>query len=156
MMKKLSLQKLIPHLLFIVIPLLIGLLIYIFADNGSFLHDWFTDHFGAMVSQRIYNYLSKSSIIVFLRNFLCDCCWAFSLEHSVYFILRNSRKGLFESVIISIVFSLFIESAQFFGIILGTFDFLDIIFEITAIVFAGFTIYFMFWRNIYEKGGKDY
>ena len=141
----------------VILPLIIGLGIYIIVDNNSYLYKLF----GAALYRfsfmnDLHAFAENNSVFIFLRCYICDFCWAFSLEGCVFLIFRNERRGLLISAVISIVFSVFIETLQYFNIIIGTFDFVDIIFEIIAVLLAVTNIYFIFWRNVYEKNHKNH
>ncbi len=126
--------------LFVAVPLITGFLYYIFNTPDTY------------ISQAVYGIFGKPDIIrteenIILKGYLCDVCWATALESSIILILPKSKKFFIASVIISAVISTAFELLQFFKIISGTFDMLDIIAETASIIISGTIIYYIFRRK---------
>ncbi len=121
----------------IVIPLLIGLLLYV-----TFRRD-------AYVSILISKYLNLPALsnstlpewlISFFRSFASDILWAYSLGFAVMLTLGYNRRNLVCSFFVCIFFEAFLEVLQKVGILHGTFDDLDILLEAVFICLALFNI----------------
>ena len=72
-------------------------------------------------------------------------CWAFSLECALFLFFEKSNKHLIISAIISSFVSIIIELFQKLSFLSGTFDPIDIILEIVAVIAASFIL-----NNIWE------
>lgn len=70
-------------------------------------------------------YFSGASVSGFCRNYLPDGLWAYSLFSSML-IIWDRQINIFWSIIIFIIFILF-EVLQYFHVIKGTGDILDIV-----------------------------
>jgi hypothetical protein len=68
--------------------------------------------------------------------------WAYSLTFTVFLILGFKYESLKPTLIICAVFEVSIEFLQKFGVIPGTFDFLDILLELCVTIFAVIIIFF--------------
>ncbi len=121
-------------LLFSFIPLLTGLLIYFLSGSKTIITDYISECLGFQLK----SISTDSSILLFFRNYICDFLWAFAVESLVilFLIEMNIKYPGIVSVIISLVFSIFIEVSPQLGLFHGTFDKYDIIFEIFAIIFS--------------------
>lgn len=137
-MKKNTRNPSMFYALNVVVPVFVGALLYLLFRRDSFL------------SETVYTYISVPEIsvsamppwvITFLRNFASDVLWAYALLFSVSAVLRYSRKRLLASILICICFAIIIEALQKVGVFSGTFDVLDIVFEILAIGFGAIIIF---------------
>lgn len=124
----------------IVVPLLIGLLIYVTLDRRSFLSLWLSEHFLFIDSLKIQGVNPFSS---FLRNYVCDICWAFSLESCIALMMPTGRNRVRFSILISEMVAVGLELIQICPWMSGTFDLLDLLFETIAISVAGLILYFL-------------
>jgi len=68
--------------------------------------------------------LSHNPISKFIMFHLADILWALALAETIYVIKRN----LLLATILPVVFTILIELAQYFDVIFGTGDILDVIF----------------------------
>lgn len=120
----------------IIIPLLIGgIFYYIFCPDVWFVKivDYYTN-----LNLHIQYDIYKNIFVAFLRNYLLDYLWAYAFANALYLICDTD--GLIVSCILSILIGAFWEMSQFIGIVNGTFDVLDIIFEILGALSAIFII----------------
>lgn len=124
----------------IFIPLFIGAFFYVFMAPETY------------VSKFIQNVIDKdflkpsfysSWIFRILRNHLCDILWAWSLSTALFSITE-----LFSlSFAMAVFFESFMEILQKLGFVPGTFDILDIIFEMLTSFIAVYVMY----RKYYVK-----
>lgn len=126
-----------------VVPLLVGLAVYILCDPHTLISaalyrmlpdDW---------TQAALSMAPHSAWLRFCRNYLCDACWAFALESCVYLLLRDTARPYVCSFCIADLFAVLLESAQMLPRIPGTFDVLDVVAETIAIGMAGLQIYIL-------------
>lgn len=62
--------------------------------------------------------------------------WSYALTYTLFLVLEPFRKRVIFSAIISTVLGISLELLQYRKVISGTFDILDILFEITAVSLA--------------------
>lgn len=117
------------------VPLILGTLIYIFFKNGTYINSLVFTVFKADIPQ--------PAVAEPLRRFLVcwasDMLWAYSLMFSLELSLKSFRRPALSALIISLFFSALTEALQYFRIIGGTFDLLDIISEFAS-VFTAYSI----------------
>lgn len=127
----------------ILIPLLFGITVYF---------HWRPD---AYVSKVIFGFFHLSyipdwgkpvGIQRFIRYYLCDICWAYALTFSLAFYL--GKHFLIWAYIISMIFSSLIEVLQLFRQTPGSFDFLDIIAELSVCTITILIIKYYEWRHV--------
>ena len=82
------------------------------------------------------------------RNYALDMLWGYSLVFAVYLIIDNNTAG-WQVLLLTFVFSTFIEAIQLYQTIPGTFDLLDIIAEGIAEIIAVIIIKNM--RRLFKK-----
>ena len=88
----------------------------------------------------------------FVRNYLPDMLWAYSLFFSVYVIVGNKTAKLWKILLVTGVFSVLMEVMQLTPYVHGTFDFFDIVVELFAGLIAVFVIKnFFIWEERDEK-----
>ena len=130
-----------------IIPILIGLILYLFIKPDSYV----SQLINKIVSVPSVSLQYNNVLIYFIRFYLCDMLWAYSLTFTMYLILVNDFGGMILCFLIAGVFSIFIELLQYFGIVSGTFDFFDVIAEMISIVLALGIIKIFYWRKENEK-----
>ena len=113
------------------ISILLGVLIYIFFRNGTYIHQFL----GNVTPIDIFKSQYKSTLIVkFLKYYFVDYLWCFSLAS---FLSSITEKIAFRNTMVISVFSallgILFEAAQRLSLVNGTADFYDII----MYVFAG-------------------
>ncbi len=75
-------------------------------------------------------------LLSFLRYYLPDLAWTYALTFTLSSILKATRFGLRLSACLSALFALGLELCQKYGIMQGTFDPLDIAFELCITALA--------------------
>ena len=112
------------YLLNIVIPLLIGTYIYIRYSPDVIFVGYFNNFIELKAKE-------LNSVTLFLRNYLCDFCWSYSLAFSISFIYYENFS-LVHSILIPATIGIAIELLQLIGLIDGTYDLFDIFVELLA------------------------
>ena len=79
-------------------------------------------------------------LVTLCRNFLPDILWAYSLTFAVALVWLPEEKVILKVLVICISFEIGVELSQKIGLISGTFDWLDIIFEVCATVLGALII----------------
>ena len=116
----------------ILIPLLVGLVIYLLCYKNTYINTTFENVFGFSLPYFYFNNIFHR----FITCWACDILWAYSLTFSLYFCFKHFDKSFFITSFISIIFAVFFEYLQLTSVINGTFDILDIVWELSAIIFA--------------------
>ena len=113
------------YILNIIVPIIIGGLIYLLYGDVLFL-------------KVINNYIDIKTLehnvfINILRNYFCDFCWSYSLAFTLSYIYKES-VSIKISILLPISIGISLELLQFIGLINGTGDLLDIFSELLACV----------------------
>lgn len=87
----------------------------------------------------------------FVRNHLLDMLWSYALVFCIYYFSSSLTGNFVVPVLLAVVWSVVFEILQVFSVAKGTFDWLDIIFEIVAVVIAGLFIFYFSRRKENEK-----
>ncbi len=114
----------------ILIPLFLGLLAYLTIKNSTYINSFLA----------IEGHAPANPFLIFVSNWGCDILWSYSLTFAVYLSVYSFRKRLGLTVIISGMLGITLEFLQYTGIVHGTFDPLDICFEIMAVIIAAIVI----------------
>lgn len=122
------------------LPILLGGLFYIFFAPDTYFAEFAAQNFG--ISGVIKADTENNQILTFIRNYGMDMLWSYSLASSVMWITGDKKISL----IVSSFFSAGMEFIQLSDSRLGTFDVLDIIFELCAVLIA---VYFR--NDVYQK-----
>ncbi len=80
--------------------------------------------------------VSNNSCISFIRYWLCDFLWAYSLAFCLLLVFDKAKHKYVFPIVVSGIMALTIELLQLNGVIQGTFDWLDILAETAAIILA--------------------
>lgn len=120
-------RKILTIFINIFLPLAVGLCIYLLFYNGTYLNSIFGIEL---------NFKANSFLGIFMKSWACDILWAYSLTYSLYFVLYAFKNRILFSAILSICIATGFELLQLFGKVNGTFDILDIIFQIAAVISA--------------------
>ena len=120
-------RKLVTFFTNVFLPLAIGLCVYLLFYNSTYINSILGIEF---------NFKINSILGIFIKSWLCDILWAYALTHSLYFVLGGFKHKIFISAIMSICFATVFELLQLFEKVRGTFDILDIIFQIAAVLLA--------------------
>lgn len=132
------------YLINIVTPIFIGLVFYIL-----FSTTYVANGFRYLFSTDIYELTGGNGIINFIRCYLADILWAYSLTFSVHYIFRSEKNPILIVFLICVGFEIAVEYLQYFGFFKGTFDIFDILIEIAITCLALFLI------NLFIKEKKD-
>jgi hypothetical protein len=114
------------YILRVIIPLLVGLIIYVIFSPNVFITKFIWSVFNTENPFDGVDITRMPLVVQFLRYYLCDVLWSFSLTNML--ILIWGYKNIKKALIIAVVFSIFIEVLQIRFI--GTFDIWDIIVQI--------------------------
>lgn len=87
----------------------------------------------------------------FVRNHLLDMLWSYALVFCIYYFSSSLTGNIVVPVLLAVVWSVVFEILQVFSVAKGTFDWLDIIFEIVAVVIAGLFIFYFSRRKENEE-----
>lgn len=129
------------------VPIIIGaILYYFFAPDVVFVNI-----INKYIGKEIHLYITVQEFVILriLRNYLLDMFWAYSLVYVLFFILGNNTTDLIKIFIISIIFSIIMESLQITQWVEGTFDVVDILVECLSELAAVIIIKYKF-----SKGGR--
>lgn len=138
-------QKQLLYFCNIIIPLLLGLLLYFYFRGDTFASQMLEKYLGITTQRRV---LGEQWLPLVLRNYVADFLWAYALTFSVSCFLWDRKTWRFFSALLCGTFATAIEVSQKFGIIQGTFDIVDIFTEFAAIAIAILII------NLFYKGIK--
>lgn len=111
----------------IFLPLAVGLCVYLFFRKSTYINRVF----GFEPNLQI-----NSCLGLFVKCWLCDILWAYALTHALHFALYAFKHKILISAILSICVAVSFELLQLFGRVSGTFDILDILFQIAAVLLA--------------------
>lgn len=120
----------------IFLPLFIGCLIYFFFKQDDVLRKFenIAPLFRLLRSKFFVEIHPKTMLGLFFINHLCDFLWAYSLSWACILSRRSIRKGC----LMALLFCAFNEFIQLTPYICATFDWLDLLYEIAAILSASF------------------
>lgn len=107
--------------------MIIGLFVYLSFGSNTYINSLF----GISIKFTFGNVLD-----IFIKSWFCDILWSYSLFNAIWISLFAFKRRTFIASLISFVLVISIESLQYFSVISGTFDILDIFFELTAVGFA--------------------
>lgn len=129
-----------------VIPLLIGTIFYyLFSPNVIFVRN-----IDEILECGIHFNISLENnwILKYLRFYVLDMLWAYALIFALFFIVGdNNTANLRKIFLIAYLFSTIMEILQLTPLVEGTFDFLDLFFELGAEIIAVFIIKILLGRN---------
>jgi len=113
----------------IIVPLIIGLLIYLTKDERTYLSD------NLSVLRSVLPTISYPDLI---RSFACDFLWTYSLFFCLRLSLGDSLKGKYNLTVITVtgIVAIILEILQLLKGVPGTFDPWDIVTELIAIAVA--------------------
>ncbi|MBO4580225.1 MAG: hypothetical protein J5715_08740 [Clostridiales bacterium] len=126
-----------------VIPLTVGLMIYLTAGGRTYVADLFSN-IGIMFPRIQYPQL--------IRNHACDFLWAYSLLSMLMLVMgKEEIKRNIKIILATVFFSIVLESIQIVPMIPGTFDLLDVLTELIAIMLAVLITHVIIGRFRYEN-----
>lgn len=125
-------KKSVLYAINIILPLALGLIVYVFDKPKSFISNWVFN----LTGFRSNTYIFPKIIDYHFPDFV----WAYSLMFVLYIVSGIYKKKLVLSILISVVFSIALEVIQLFQTNMFTFDVIDIGVEILAILMAALII----------------
>lgn len=131
--------------LHIIVPLLVGAFIYIFCSPEVYFVKCIPQNLtGEGLLKTLPEQYPHFRVI---RNYLPDMLWGYALVFALFRIVGNNAADTKKVMLISFLFSAFMELLQLSSSVKGTFDVFDIGAMLVAEVFAVFII------NNYYLGG---
>lgn len=119
-----SLNRFLLFLGYALVPLFLGLCIYIFfGSTDSILIGFISDLVGSVVLE---NFTFDFPYLGFVKNHVADGLWSFSLT-STLCLLFYKEFALHKILFVAFLVSASYELSQFFGLIGGTGDVLDVV-----------------------------
>ena len=147
-MKKIKNEKRIWCLYTIIIPLIVGgILYYLLCPEVIFvkiIEQYMNLNIHIQYSE------NKNTLSMLFRNYFFDYIWAYTFFQTLYLINSKGTKAHLINCIISITLGSVLEVFQFMRIVYGTFDIWDIVVEMTGVLSA-FIIIKNFWRKQNEQ-----
>ena len=132
---KFDARRLTFYLVNILLPLILGLLLYRFLRPNAYISKIMTGLFGTP-EPHILLVPGNSFVYRFVNDHVCDMLWAYSLTSALSFVQEKDKNGIILSAGISFSLETLIEFLQKFNMIHGTFDSLDILFECISSVMS--------------------
>lgn len=122
----------------ICLPILIGIVIYYVISPDVI----FVQKIDALFGREVHAIKTNidSVFLKYIRFYLLDILWGYSLVFALYFVTGNNTAELMKILKIAFVFSAIMEILQLTSIVKGTFDVIDIIMELLAEIIAVFII----------------
>lgn len=114
------------YILNVLIPLIMGSLIYVFYSPDTY----FVKALNNFININVFE---PNVITNILKNYFCDFCWCYSLAFAISYIYKESIS-IIVTIIVPISVGIGLELLQFFKIISGTYDLLDIFSELLACI----------------------
>ena len=121
----------------VVIPLALGLLIYLAGSREIVFIKLISVSLGYSSNEDM---ITGSFAAPGLRYYLPDMLWGYSLVFALFFVSGKEQPALFPVCILAGVFAAVMESLQLISAVPGTFDLMDIVVEIAAGLLAVFII----------------
>lgn len=120
----------------ILLPLIAGVMVYIFIQKNTHLENVLVGIFAVDFKPLIWSGWTYTFTICWL----CDVLWAYSLTFSLWAVLCPWKNAVLFSVVLAFVAGVSFELLQFFEVMSGTFDIFDIILELMAASLAAVVI----------------
>ena len=120
------------------LSLLLGILIYVFLRNDqTHIEEMIAVYIDIPVYVLPFGLAEQEGLRLFINGYAADALWMFTFTTGVYLLLKGS-SGFDRAVrafFYSLISGIFSESLQYFELVRGTFDWLDIL---TFFLTAGF------------------
>ena len=150
-MKNKLLARYLFYSLNIILPLFFGLFLYLNLRADSYV----SVLLNIFIPFPVLSFsVFPEWFVSFLRNYVSDVLWAYSLGCAISLVLGYSRKKILYVILLCSGFVSILEILQKTGIFHGTFDFFDILLEICAVCMA-LIIIFIFEEAQNEKSDQD-
>lgn len=124
------------YLVNIIFSLAIGVSVYVFFRPDTHISQVIYRFLGVRPLFFPQNILFPEWLALFIRNYLADILWAYALSFTVCYILWHPNRNTILSFAIVSIFEICMEVFQKTGFLSGTFDWLDIFYEICISAFA--------------------
>lgn len=124
-LNKKRIREFFKQLVIVLVPLLLGTIIYVFYRKPTFnLINW------SDLNEVLKDLNVRTNLPKWIIYNLPDGLWVFSFTYLVLFIykFKFSKKTLFFTLFVPIMISLISEIGQYFRFMQGTFDLLDVLF----------------------------
>lgn len=135
-------------LLNVIIPILIGAIIYYFFSPNVLFVRYIDDKLG--IAFHFVNAIDENEVLQFVRYYFLDMLWAYALVFALYGIMDNNSANLVKIFLMTCLFSTVMELLQITPLANGTFDMGDVILEMVAEVIAVFIIK----KHIFRRSDK--
>lgn len=132
-------------LLHIICPITAGALIYCLAAPDVIFIKKAEDFIGWTVHLQMFP--AGSALLRFVRNYLPDMMWGYSLVFTLFYIIGNNAASIWKVFWMAFPFSVVMEMMQKTSFVSGTFDVFDIVVEFLAEVIAACIIYKLYSRE---------
>jgi hypothetical protein len=121
-----------------IVPIIIGTMIYCLIASDVYFVEKIDSLLNTCISP--YHVDANFQYMKFIRNYLPDMVWGYSLMFALFICSGNNTVDLLRIFIVAVVFSIAMESLQLTNIVRGTFDVLDIMVEVLSEGIAVFII----------------
>ena len=118
-----------------ILPVAVGGLIYFFFRPDTHISRFFYKVFSVTAPDSLE--IVPCWLALICRNFLPDMLWAYALTATAMLIMDDGGKYSFW---VCLIFKTVMELCQKWGILSGTFDWLDVFLEICASALAALTV----------------
>lgn len=129
----------------IICPIVVGTFIYSMASPDVIFIKKAADFIGATI--RVPVFPIDSVFLQFVRNYLPDMMWGYSLFFALFYIIGNNMADVWKVFLIAFPFSVAMEVMQKASFVPGTFDVFDIFAEFLAEIAAACIIYKLYSRE---------
>ena len=110
----------------LIIPIVLGVIVYILYRQDTYIAIGFTRLMETVGLKLNYPNVQNTPGYFFIRNYVCDGLWAYSLTFAVFLAYDCQSSEMKKTFIISAIFGICIELLQKLDFIPGTFDYWDI------------------------------
>ena len=121
-------------MLTVLVPLLVGFLIYILFSPEAYITQLFSVITGIESPFKAAKMSDLPMLVRYARYYLCDALWMFSLTN-VLLMIHDGKRTL--ACILAILLAVATEFLQLTPLVAGTFDFWDLVVEFSAGIIAG-------------------
>ena len=121
------------------LSLLLGTLIYIFLRNDqTYIEETIAVYIDLPVYVLPFGLAEQKGLRLFINGYASDALWMFTFTTGLYLLLKDSSRlgRIVKAFFYSLISGFFYESLQYFELVGGTFDWLDILTFILTAVFA--------------------
>lgn len=141
--------------------LFIGLLIYLFLRKGTYIHSFLPENIELKLAD-IYLRTYKSFFCDLLRFYIVDFMWGAGLAFALCSVLHKiDFAHIIYCSVFSFILGILYETLQYFSVLSGTFDLMDIcMYAVAASLCSTINIKFIsrrsLWKNHYQPLFRSY